>query len=51
MSIHHIILGTGAIGRAIAEELISRDESVRIVNRYGQIDIVPAKEDKDFRLV
>ena len=42
MSINHIILGTGAIGRALAEELVSRGESVRMVNRSGHMDEVPA---------
>ena len=38
----HVILGTGAIGRAIADELVSRGESVRMVNRSGKMDEVPA---------
>ncbi len=38
----HVILGTGAIGRAIADELSSRGESVRMVNRSGKMDEVPA---------
>ena len=42
MSINHVVLGTGAIGRAIAEELIKRGESVRMVNRSGKMDEVPA---------
>jgi nucleoside-diphosphate-sugar epimerase len=42
MSAKHIVLGTGAIGRAIAEELVSRGESVRMVNRSGRMDEVPA---------
>ncbi len=42
MSAKHVILGTGAIGRAIAEELVRRGESVRMVNRSGQMDEVPA---------
>lgn len=42
MSADHIILGTGAIGRAAAEELIQRGESVRMVNRSGTMDEVPA---------
>jgi len=37
MSINHVILGTGAIGRAIADELIKRGESVRMVNRSGKM--------------
>jgi nucleoside-diphosphate-sugar epimerase len=35
MSKNHVILGTGAIGRAIAEELTRRGKSVRMVNRSG----------------
>ena len=42
MSATHVILGTGAIGRAIADELIKRGESVRMVNRSGKMDEVPA---------
>jgi len=42
MSVNHVILGTGAIGRAIAEELVKRGESVRMVNRSGKMDEVPA---------
>lgn len=42
MSVNHIILGTGAIGRAIAEELIKRGESVRMVNRSGKMEETPA---------
>ncbi|MBL8078587.1 MAG: NAD(P)H-binding protein [Anaerolineales bacterium] len=42
MSINHVILGTGAIGRAIAEELIKRGESVRMVNRSGTMEEAPA---------
>jgi nucleoside-diphosphate-sugar epimerase len=42
MSINHVVLGSGAIGRAVAEELIKRGESVRIVNRSGKMDEVPA---------
>src|SRR5215217_5706637 len=38
----HVILGTGAIGRAIADELVSRGESVRMVNRSGKMDEVPS---------
>jgi nucleoside-diphosphate-sugar epimerase len=34
-------LGTGAIGRAIAEELVKRGESVHMVNRSGKMDEVP----------
>lgn len=42
MSINHVILGTGAIGRAIAEELVKRGESVRMVNRSGKMEEAPA---------
>jgi len=42
MSINHVVLGTGAIGRAVMEELIKRGEPVRMVNRSGQMDEVPA---------
>lgn len=37
MSANHVVLGTGAIGRAIAEELVKRGESVRMVNRSGKM--------------
>jgi nucleoside-diphosphate-sugar epimerase len=42
MSIDHVIFGTGAIGRAIAEELVKRGESVRMVNRSGRMVESPA---------
>ena len=42
MSINHVVLGTGAIGRAVMEELIKRGESVRMVNRSGKMDEIPA---------
>lgn len=39
MSAKHVILGTGAIGRAIAEELIKQGEtSIRMVNRSGKME-------------
>jgi nucleoside-diphosphate-sugar epimerase len=41
MSVKHVIFGTGAIGRAIADELIKRRESVRMVNRSGQMNEIP----------
>ena len=41
MTINHVVLGTGAIGRAVTEELVSRGESVRMVNRSGKMDEVP----------
>jgi nucleoside-diphosphate-sugar epimerase len=42
MSANHVVLGTGAIGRAIMEELVKRGESVRMVNQSGRMDEVPA---------
>lgn len=42
MTIKHVVLGTGAIGRATMEELIKRGEPVRMVNRSGKMDEVPA---------
>jgi nucleoside-diphosphate-sugar epimerase len=42
MSTNHVVLGTGALGRAIAQELVSRGESVRMVNRSGKMDEVTA---------
>jgi nucleoside-diphosphate-sugar epimerase len=42
MSTNHVVLGTGAIGRAVAQELVKRGESVRMVNRSGRMDEVPA---------
>jgi nucleoside-diphosphate-sugar epimerase len=41
MAVNHVILGTGAIGRAVAEELVGRGETVRMVNRAGKMDEVP----------
>lgn len=41
MSANHVVFGTGAIGRAIMEELVKRRESVRMVNRSGRLDEVP----------
>ena len=38
----HIILGTGAIGRAVADELTQRGEKVRMVNRSGAMTEAPA---------
>ncbi|HNH04837.1 MAG TPA: NAD(P)H-binding protein, partial [Anaerolineales bacterium] len=42
MSVNHVVLGTGAIGRAAMMELVKRGESVRMVNRSGKMDEVPA---------
>lgn len=42
MPANHVVLGTGAIGRAVMEELVKRGESVCMVNRSGRMDEVPA---------
>ena len=42
MSELHVILGTGAIGRATAEELVRRGKTVRMVNRSGRMEESPA---------
>lgn len=42
MSVDHVVLGTGAIGRAVMEELLQRGESVRMVNRSGKMNEAPA---------
>ncbi len=42
MPIQHVVLGTGAIGRAVTEELVKRGESVRMVNRSGKMNEAPA---------
>lgn len=42
MSELHVVLGTGAIGRAVAEELIERGKTVRMVNRSGKLVEAPA---------
>jgi nucleoside-diphosphate-sugar epimerase len=42
MPVNHVILGTGAIGRAIMQELFQRGESVRMVNRSGKMHEIPA---------
>lgn len=41
MTTNHVVLGTGAIGRAVMEELIKRGESIRMVNRSGKMAEVP----------
>ena len=41
MTTNHVVLGTGAIGRAVMEELIKRGESVRMVNCSGKMDEIP----------
>ena len=40
MTTNHVVLGTGAIGRAVMNELVRRGESVRMVNRSGKMDEV-----------
>jgi putative NADH-flavin reductase len=42
MSTNHVVLGTGAIGRAVMNELIKRGESVRMVNLSGRMAEAPA---------
>ena len=42
MSVDHVVLGTGAIGRAIMEELVKRGETVRMVNRSGKMEEISA---------
>jgi nucleoside-diphosphate-sugar epimerase len=42
MSAKHVVFGTGAIGRAIMEELVRRGESVRMVNLSGKMEEAPA---------
>jgi nucleoside-diphosphate-sugar epimerase len=42
MTVKHVVLGTGAIGRAVAEEVVRRGESVRMVNRSGKMEEAPA---------
>ena len=46
MTTTHVVLGTGAIGRAVMEELIRRSESVRVVNRSGKMDEVPTEVER-----
>ncbi|MFE7510717.1 NAD-dependent epimerase/dehydratase family protein [Streptomyces sp. NPDC057540] len=35
----HVVFGSGAVGTAVAEALVRRGESVRIVNRSGRADV------------
>jgi len=42
MTANHVVFGTGAIGRAIVDELVKRGESVRVVNRSGRAEKIPA---------
>jgi nucleoside-diphosphate-sugar epimerase len=41
MTSRHVVLGTGALSRAVAEELVRRGEPVRMVNRSGKMDEAP----------
>lgn len=41
MTIEHVVLGTGAIGRAIADELARSGKAVRLVNRSGVMAEAP----------
>jgi len=42
MSTQYVILGTGAIGRAIMDELVKRGEAVSMVNQSGMMAEAPA---------
>jgi nucleoside-diphosphate-sugar epimerase len=42
MPLHHVILGTGAIARAVANELLRRGDGARMVNRTGNLPEAPA---------
>jgi prephenate dehydrogenase len=39
MATNHVVLGTDAIGRAVAQELVNRGEYVRMVNRSGRMQL------------
>ena len=41
MSANYVVLGTGAIGRALAEELIRHGGFVLLVNRSGKMEEAP----------
>jgi nucleoside-diphosphate-sugar epimerase len=43
MSELHVVLGTGAIGRAVADELVRLGKTVRMLNRSGKMDEIPAE--------
>ena len=43
MSELHVVLGTGSIGRATAEELVRRGKAVRMVNRSGTMVEAPSE--------
>ncbi len=42
MSVNHVVLGTGAVGRCILDELVRRGEPVCVVNRSGRLEEIPA---------
>jgi nucleoside-diphosphate-sugar epimerase len=42
MEISHVVLGSGAIGRAVMQQLILQGERVRMVNRSGVMDELPS---------
>jgi nucleoside-diphosphate-sugar epimerase len=45
MTATHIVFGTGAIGRAAAEELVRKGKTVHMVNRSGKMPEVPTGVD------
>lgn len=40
----HVIFGTGALGKAVMEELVEQGVSVRMANRSGIADVQPGVE-------
>ena len=40
-AVEHVVLGAGAVGMAVAEALVRRGESMRVVNRSGLREPVP----------
>jgi len=43
VTVDNEVLGTGAIGPAVAEELVRRGESVRVLNRSGRLGEPPTR--------
>jgi len=41
MKSEHVVFGTGAVGRAVMQELLERGERVRMVNRSGRTAEIP----------
>lgn len=37
----HVVLGSGAVGRMVATELVKRNKDVRVVNRSGKMEEAP----------